>query len=200
KNGSGEEVLKITFHKEFYTMISSMASLMDSSRRGGFLDSLYSDEIFLNKTRSSYDTIPGVRIIEIYASRNPDSSNSFTIKYDFDSIKKIGQSLGQLKDSNDKSRTTVTLDKEGNEVKFFYLYEQGTPSGMPANDSLMVEMKKGMAAMFGSGNINIQIEFPYRVISSNANVTEGNTLTWNYPISEIFMTSSMKLEANMKEE
>ena len=200
RDGSGEEVLKITFLKEFYTMISSMSSLMDSARREGFLDSLYNDEIFLNKTRSSYDSIPGIKIIEMVASKKPDSSNSFTIKYEFDSIQKIGQSLGQLKDSNDKSQTTVVLDKEGSNVKFLYLYEQGAPAGMPVNDSLSEEMRKGMAAMFGSGNINIQIEFPYHVISSNAVFTEGNNLSWYYPISEIFMTSSMRLEANMREE
>lgn len=198
-NGSGEEVMKITFLKEFYAMISSMSSIMDSTRRQGFLDSLYSDQIFLDKTRNSYDTIPGIKLIEMFATKNPDSSNSFTIKYEFDSIKKIGQSMGQLKDSNDKSTTLVELDKNGGDVKFLYLYEQEMPAEVPANDSLMSEMRKGMAAMFGSGNINIRIEFPYEVISSNATSTEGNTLIWNYPISEIFMTSSMKLEANMKE-
>ncbi|MDQ3193471.1 MAG: hypothetical protein M3P82_00585, partial [Bacteroidota bacterium] len=181
RDGSGEEVLKITFLKEFYTMISSMSSLMDSSRRGGFLDSLYSDEIFLNKTRSSYDTISGIKIIDLSASKNPDSSNIFTIKYEFDSLIKIGESLGQLKDSNDKSETTVSLDKEGSNVRFLFEYKQDSPSDMPANDSLMEEMKTGMAAMFGSGNINIRIEFPYKVISSNATAADGNTLIWSYP-------------------
>ncbi len=200
RDGSGQEVLKITFLKEFYSMISSMSSLMDSSRREGFLDSLYDDKIFLDKTRSSYDTIAGIKIIELFAAKNTDSSNSFTIKYDFDSIQKIGQSLGQLNDSNDKSRTVVRLDPDGSDIKFLYLYEQSASAELPANDSLSEEMRKGMAEMFGSGKINIRIEFPYEVISSNATSNEGNTLTWNYPISEIFMTSSMRLEVNMKGE
>ncbi|MEO8665401.1 MAG: hypothetical protein ABI462_07880 [Ignavibacteria bacterium] len=200
RDGSGEEVLKITFLKEFYEMVSSVSSLMDSTRREGFLDSLYSDEIFVSKTRESYDTIPGIKLIDIFATRNPDSSNSFTIKYAFDSIQKIGESLGQLKDSNDKSQTTVKLTPDGNDIKFLFLYQQDAPSDMPANDSLMDEMKKGMASMFGTGYINIKIEFPYRVISSNALSTDGNTLTWNYPMSEVFMTSSLRLEADMKDE
>ena len=108
--------------------------------------------------------------------------------------------MGQLKDSNDKSTTIVELNKNKGDVKFLYLYEQETPADMPANDSLMAEMKKSMAAMFGSGNISIRINFPYEVTSSNATSTEGNTLIWSYPISEIFMTSSMKLEASMKDE
>ena len=72
--------MTISFMKEFYTMMSSMASIMDSARKEAFLDALYSDDIFINKTKSGYDSSPGIKISDIYSKRNPDSSNSFVIK------------------------------------------------------------------------------------------------------------------------
>jgi hypothetical protein len=201
KDGTGEEIMKISFMKEFYTMMSSMASIMDSSRQQDFLDSLYNDEIFMNKTRSGYDSIPGLKISDIYSERNPDSSNSFVIKYSFDSINKIGSSLEKAieEDNKDKSQAVVTMNKEGEEIVFSYIFEQPAGGDIPESDSTMEEMKLGMAKMFGNGYINFEIEFPYEVISSNATSSDKNILKWNYPISDIFMSSRMKLEARMKE-
>ena len=201
KDGSGEEIMKISFMKEFYTMMSSMASIMDSSRQQQFLDSLYSDEIFMNKARSGYDSIPGLKISDIYSERNPDSSNSFVIKYSFDSISKIGSSLEKTieEDNRKNSPAVVTLNKEGEEIVFSYIFEQPSGEDIPENDSTMEEMKLGMAKMFGNGYINFEIEFPYEIISSNATSSDNRTLKWNYPISDVFMSSKMKLEARMKE-
>jgi hypothetical protein len=201
KDGSGEETMKISFMKEFYSMMSSMASIMDSTRQKEFLDSLYNDEIFMNKTKSGYDSIPGLNISDIYSVRNSDSSNSFVIKYSFDSISKIGSSMEKTieEDNKKKSPAIVTLEKDGDEIVFSYLYEQPKGEDIPENDSLMEEMKLGMAKMFGNGYINFEIEFPYEIISSNATSSDQRTLKWNYPISDVFMNSIMKLEARMKE-
>lgn len=201
KDGSGEEIMKISFMKEFYTMMSSMASVMDSARQKEFLDSLYSDEIFMDKTKSGYDSIPGLHIEDIYSQRNPDSSNSFVIKYSFDSISRIGSSIDKTFDENSKKKNSalVTFNKEGDEIVFNYLYEQPSGEDIAESDSLMDEMKLGMAKMFGNGYINIEIEFPYEIISSNATSAENRTLTWNYPISDVFMNSRIKLFATMKQ-
>ncbi len=202
KDGSGEETMTISFMKEFYSMMSSMASIMDSARKEAFLDSLYSDDIFMNKTRSSYDSIPGIRISDIYSKRNPDSSNSFVIKYSFDSISSLGTSLDKaIKEDNDSkiSPATVTLKREGDELVFLYLYEQPVSDEMPENDSLAQQMKSGMSEMFGSGFINFEIEFPYDVVSSNSTSADQRTLKWNFPMPEVFLQSKMMLEARMKE-
>ncbi len=208
KDGSGEETLKITFLKEFYTAIGSMATLMDSTRRQGFLDSLYSDEIFMSKTRSQYDSIIGIKVIDLFATKNVDSSKSFTIKYQFDSIKKIGSALGSLKnDNNDNNKSNshkdpeanVKFSKEDNNIVFSYVFEQQPPEGMPANDSTSENMKKGMSELFRGGVINFEIDFPYEIISSNATSSAGNRLIWNYPLSKVFMSGKMDLEAVMSE-
>ncbi|MBK8550104.1 MAG: hypothetical protein IPL53_03220 [Ignavibacteria bacterium] len=200
RDGSGEEVLTVTFMQEFYSLMSSMTSLMDSTRRDSFLDSLYSDEIFINKTKGKYDSIPGITVNEIYSKKNYDSSQSFIISYSFDSLSKIGSLLEKTVESDDeiKSPAVVTMINEGDLVKFNYIYEQTAEEPISDNDSLNAQMKAGIAEMFGSGFVNFEIEFPYEVVSSNATSANGNILTWNLPMTEVFMTSSMKLEATMK--
>lgn len=202
KDGSGEETMTISFMKEFYTMMSSMASIMDSTRKEAFLDSLYSDDIFMNKTKSSYDSIPGIKIIDIHSQKNPDSSNSFVIKYSFDSISSIGTSLDKTinDDKKDnKAPAIVTFNKEGDDFVFNYIYEQPASEEIPENDSLAQQMKTGMSEMFGNGFINFEIEFPYDIVSSNATSSDQRILKWYFPMSDIFMQSKMKLEARMKE-
>ena len=198
KDGSGSEVLSILFDKQFYQAMSSMASFMDSTRRQGFLDSLYSDEFFVNKSKEGYDSIHGVKLIDIYSEKGPDSSNIFVIKYEFDSVKKIGSALDQMNSDYDSSKTTVSMTNQESDVVFNYTYTQPNTEVLSANDSLSEQMKKGMAEIFGGDYINFEIEFPYPVISSNATSGDGNKLRWDYTISDIILNREMKLEAVMK--
>lgn len=204
KDGSGKETMKLTFSKEFYSIMGSMASMMDSTRSQNYLDSLYSDQIFINKTKEKSDSVPGIKLVDIYSEMNPDSSNSFIIKYDFDSINCLGSSLGNLDENDEDSKTTVTWNRTGNQISFLYNYEQTNSEGMPDNeipdnDSLASQMKLGMAEMFKDGGVHFEIEFPYTVISSNATSSDGNKLIWDIPLSDVFLNGKMQLEAVMSE-
>jgi len=200
KDGSGSEIMTIKFDKIFYQMMASMSSLMDSTRRQGYLDSLYSDEIFVDKTKEEYDSTSGIKLIDIYSLKDPDSSNSFVIKYDFDSLIKIGSSLNNINSSGNKEDiSTVIYNKEGNDILFNYIYEEAKPQGAETNDSLTAEMRKGMSELFKGGNFTFEIQFPYEVISSNANSSEGNKLHWDFSISDMMSTGKMKLEAILKD-
>lgn len=201
KDGSGEETMKITFMKEFYGLMSTMSSMMDSARQVSFLDSLYNDQIFIDKTKSSYDSIPGVKIIDIFAGKNADSSSSFVIKYTFDNLDVLGSSLQKTledeKDKNEEMPTEVFMKPEGDNMVFSYVYAN-TDDESAEVDSSEIAMKNSMIKMFENGFINFEIEFPYEVISSNATSANGNILKWDYPMTEIFMDSKLNLEAVMK--
>lgn len=200
RDGSGTEVMTIKFNKIFYELMASMSSLMDSTRRQGYLDSLYSDEIFVDKTKNKYDSTPGVKLIDIHSLKGSDSSNSFVIKYEFDSLIKIGSSLKNIgsSDSNE-DLTMVVYNKEGNDILFNYIYEEAAPQDLETNDSLKEQMKKSMSELFQGGHFTFEIQFPYEVISSNAKSTEGNTLKWDFSISDLMSTGKMKLEAVLKD-
>lgn len=199
KDGSGEETMKITFQKQFYNLMSSMSSMMDSVRRQGYLDSLYSDELFLSQTKNKYDSIPGIKVIGLSTEKGPDSSNSIIIKYQFDSVIKIGQSMGSLKEDESSSITDVSWNKEGDKIFFNYTYEESPQEKAAVNDSTSAEIKNSMSEVFAGGSFNITIDFPYEVISSNATSREGNLLHWTYTMPEVIMQGKMKLEAVLKE-
>lgn len=199
KDGSGSEVLTIKFDKVFYEMMASMSSLMDSTRREGYLDSLYSDKIFVSKTKGKYDSIPGIKLIDISSVKDPDSSNSFVIKYEFDSLIKIGTSLDNINSGDTSDKTTVIYSKEGSDILFNYTYQESTPQGTQTNDSLSGEMRKGMSELFKGGNFTFEIQFPYEVISSNAVSSKDNKLRWEFSISDLMSTGKMNLEALLKD-
>lgn len=209
RDGSGSEIMTIKFNKVFYEMMASMSSLMDSTRRQGYLDSLYSDEIFIDKTKSMYDTTQGVKLVDIYSFKDPDSSNSFVVKYDFDNLIKIGSSMVNLNSDNhgnNDDNAIVTYKKEGNEIVFNYLFEETLPkktipgdSLAPSNDSLNEQMKNSMSELFKGGSFTFEIQFPYEVISSNAKYSEGNRLVWDYTISDLMTSGKMNLEAVLKD-
>ncbi|MDZ4712775.1 MAG: hypothetical protein SGI89_10675 [bacterium] len=201
KDGSGEETMSITFQKTFYSMMSSMSGMMDSTRKQGFLDSLYSDQIFLSQTKDKYDSISGIKLIDIYTNKGMDSSNSIVVKYQFDSVAKIAESLNTLKDEDKSgSDTYVTWKNEDGKMFFNYFSEQSSPSGVDMNDSISQQMKTSMAYLFQGGSVNTVIEFPFDVISSNATSSAGNILTWSYPMTDIIMDGKMNLETVMKAE
>lgn len=209
KDGSGSEKMTITFGKVFYETMESMTVLMDSTRVQGFLDSLYSDQVFINETREKIESNPGIKLIDITSHKNEDLSNSFMIKYEFDSLSRIGSAaLSKFgpkenpdSESKDKSLTEIIFEKEGDNILFKYNYLQdGKESEENEKDSLANEMNVKVADMFKDGKISFKIEFPFQVISSNADSTDGNTLIWNYSLSETIANGNMKLEAVMESE
>ena len=202
KDGSGNEVITVKFEQTFYQMVGSMTSFMDSSRVKGFMDSLYSDEIFINETRQKYDSVPGIKLLELYSHKNDDQSNSFIIKYEFDSVQKIGSSILSKFDESDEegSAAEITFRKENDNIIFKYDYaKEPVRNSVSETDSLNEQMSKGMSGFFKESNIVFEIQFPYDVISSNADSTVNNKLIWKYSLSESMSSGNMKLEAVMKD-
>ncbi|MBK8983833.1 MAG: hypothetical protein IPM38_16330 [Ignavibacteria bacterium] len=200
RDGSGKEILKITFMKEFYDVMASMSTLMDSTRRDGFLDSLYSDEVFENKTAENYDTIAGLKLIDLSSTTNSDSSKTFLVDYDFDNISKIGSSLSHINENDDKYVTDVSLKENGDKVYFLYEYrlKDSILATENSSDSLALDMKTSMSKMFEGGNFSFEVELPYNVISSNSNNRSGNILKWDFPMTDVILSDKIRLEAEME--
>lgn len=201
KNGSGSEIMELTFQKAFYDIMSSMTSLMDSTRREGFLDSLYSDDVFQNKTVEEYDSIEGIKIINISSVLNEDSSKTFTINYEFDEIKKIGSSLSHINENDDKYQTVVNFSENDGKVYFLYEYklkdDDNTLDENGDTDSLAQQMKLSLAKMFEGGSFDFEVELPFDVISTNADQQNGRNLKWVFPMSDVFTKDVIRLEAEM---
>lgn len=203
KDGSGTETMTIKFGKVFYDMMASMSSLMDSASAKNLIDSLYNDEEFINNTREKYNSVPGVKLLELYSQKNEDLSNSFIIIYEFDSIQKISSSELSKFDSSGSNKTSaeVIYEKDGGKISFSYIYS-GTPSeiSQTPQDSLAGEIGMEVKDLFKDAEVTFEIQFPYEVIYSNADKTEGNKLTWNYSLGNAMSSGKMTLEAIMQDE
>lgn len=203
KDGSGTETMTIKFGKVFYDMMASMSSLMDSASARNLIDSLYNDEEFINNTREKYSSVPGVKLLEIYSQKNEDLSNSFIIKYEFDSVQKISSSeLSKFNSPEDNSSSAeVVYEKDGGKISFSYIYS-GKPSeiSQTPQDSLSDQIGMQVKDIFKDAEVTFEIQFPCEVIFSNADKSDGNKLTWNYSLSDAMSSGTMKLEAIMQDE
>lgn len=203
KDGSGTETMTIKFGKVFYDMMASMSSLMDSASAKNLVDSLYNDEEFINNTREKYNSVPGVKLLELYSQKNEDLSNSFIVKYEFDSIQKISSSeLSKFNTPDENSKSAeVIYEKDGSKISFSYIYS-GTPAeaSQTPQDSLTEQIGMEVKDIFKDAEVTFEIQFPYEVIFSNADKSEGNILTWNYSLSDAMSSGTMKLEAVMQDE
>ena len=203
RDGSGNETMTIKFDKVFYDIMGSFSSIMDSVKSADFMDSLYKDEDFISKTKSRYDSTPGVRLLEIYSHKNEDLSNSFVIKYEFDSLKRLKSAVMNKfdKPENDNSETEIIYDKSDGKVNFRYIYSNTKQENTGDNsDTLSTAVSKDIMELFKDGEVLFEIEFPYEIISSNAVQTEGKKLIWKYSLSETMSADKMILEAVMKDE
>lgn len=204
KDGSGSESMKITFHKAFYEIMSSMTSFMDDSRREGYLDSLFNNDLILNETKSKFDSLSGINLTGYFSEKNPDSSNSFTIKYDFDSVYKIGSSsFSALKSGSEELPAAKVFFDNSDKSNIIFRYEYSNDmkgfSDSGKADSLSEQMLRNMADMFEGGMLELTVTFPYEIISSNSDSSSGNTLYWKNSIKESMLNKKMILEAVMKE-
>lgn len=200
-DGSGTETMTIKFDKIFYDMMGSFSSLMDSAKAGDFMDSLYKDEDFISKTRAKYDSMPGVKLLELYSHKNEDLSNSFIIKYEFDSLIKINSAVLNRFETpgNDDAETEINFDNKDGKVFFSYIYKNPKSDSAGVNgDSLSSAMSESITDLFKEGEVLFEIEFPYEIISSNATMTEGKKLIWKYSLAESMSKDKMILEAEMK--
>ncbi len=200
-DGSGIETMTIKFDKIFYDMMGSFSSLMDSTKAGDFMDSLYKDEDFINKTRAKYDSMPGVKLLELYSHKNEDLSNSFIIKYEFDSLIKIKSAVLSRFETpgKDNAETEVNFDNKDGKIFFSYIYQNLNSDSAGLNgDSLSSAMSESITDLFKDGEVLFEIEFPYEIISSNATMTDGKKLIWKYSLAESMSKDKMILEAVMK--
>ncbi len=200
-DGSGEEEMKITYQKEFYNMLGTFTMMFDSAgSQTNLMDSIYNATSEMSKLRSSFDSTKGLRLIESYSEIQPDSSNLVFVRYTFDSVYKIGQSLNKVSDDFEDQQAKITYQIEEGNMAFRYLYESPEGEAGEMEDSVKAEMMSGLASMFQNGKFRFELNLPNEVISSNATDREGRKLVWDLPLTGIITENKLLIEAVMKPE
>lgn len=201
RDGSGEEVLKMIYQKEFYNMLGTFTMMFDSSgSQSNLMDSMYNATSELSKLRGSFESTEGLKLIESYSKIQPDSSNLVYVNYTFDSVYKIGESMNKVSDDFEDQPAKITYGSEDGNMVFRYLYESPDTGSDPSADSLKTQMMSGMASMFQNGKFRFELNSPYDVVSSNATFQDGRNLVWDLPLSEIITSNKLLIEAVLKPE
>lgn len=194
-DGSGKETLTVEFGSDFMGMLVALASIGDSTNEQGIIDSLYNDEIFIQETKEKYSNMPGVTLLDIFSTTNPDSSKTMKVIYLFDDVSVIGSSFKMESKNLPESNTTITYEEKGNNIYFKYFYEPEEEVTVES-DSADVSYKESLAKFFEGDKLVFNIEFDYNIVSSNASNTDGRKLTWEINLSDIYtMKEPLVLEA-----
>ncbi|HWQ81117.1 MAG TPA: hypothetical protein VN514_02510 [Ignavibacteria bacterium] len=193
-DGSGSEKQRINIDRSFYDMMIMLVSSLDSGKTKGIRDSLYNHDDFVKKIRTDFENTPGVTLNNVEGVTNSDSSTSYFIDYNFNTIKMLGKMTSTNPEGlgEDASKTEVIWEDKGKEIYFRIKY-------IPKDENGQNNTGKDMAYMFEGKKMKINIEFPYEIKSCNAADYSGNTGHWVIGMKELSEDSSLlMLEAVLK--
>jgi hypothetical protein len=199
KDGSGSEFVIVNFDKTFFDIMTSLATISDSSKTSQVRDSLYNDDDFVRSFKEKLAAIPGLTLKEIYSSTNPDSSKTMYVSYDFDRIGLLAISIGDNKNEVISEDITVTYEDLGDKIQFSY--NQRDPESEVEKDSTYASIMEGVAETFKGKEAVYNIEFSYDIESTNAQIRDGRLLKWSYPMDELILNGNkVNLEALLKKD
>lgn len=199
-DGTGEEEMKMIFQREFYSMVGSFAMMFDSTgTESGMMDSLYDATAGIEKLKEQFNSTEGVTLIDCYSQIQPDSSNLVFVKYAFNDVQRIGESMNKVNEDFEESPSKVTLTRENDGLVFRYSYENTDTSLSYMGDSASSEMISGLAGLFVGGKFKLELDAPFDIQSTNATSQDGRRLVWDYPLSKLISEKKFVLEAVMKE-
>jgi len=196
-DGSGKEVMTVQYSKDFFDFLKATATAFDSVNGKSIADSLFKEDLFTNEMKDKYKKMDGITLKDIKAKFNPDSSLTLKINYTFDNIVRLSQTLNSLDDKDEsslgKGKTEIVFKKEKKEIIFRYKYE--IDSQNDSNRSL----RNSLAGFFKDRKMTFNITFPHNIKSSNANKTNGRTLTWEFDMDKLMTEGKViNMQAEIK--
>jgi hypothetical protein len=196
EDGSGSEVMTVHYEKDFFDFMRSTAMAFDTINGKYLMDSLLKEELFSKELKDKYKKIDGITLKDVKSKYNADSSMTLKVKYNFDKIERLAQSIqtiGQESNSMGKGKSDIIFKKDKKKILFSYKYEMGDQSD--SNRSL----KNSMAGFFKDQKMTFNITFPYKIVSSNAVKTNGKTLSWEFDMDKMISEGKVvDLEVEMK--
>lgn len=187
-DGSGKETTTITYGKAFFDFIISSAVAMDSVKGKAMIDSIYNEDVFAKEMKDKYNKISGVKLKNVKAKMNPDSSLTLKVNYTFEKIEKLSSTFQAIDDVNGNfgdGKTEISFKKDGKKINFRYKYKVNEETDSSKS------LKNSLAGFFAGQKMIFNITFPYSIKSSNATKANDKTLTWEFDMDK--MMSDMNI-------
>jgi hypothetical protein len=193
-DGSGTENLSMHMDKEYFLILASFASAIDSTKRQDIMNSLYSDSLYISKMKSRGSSQEGVKILDATSVTNEDSSKIVTVLYSFENISDLQNPLNDNGSSTRKSMETVIFKDNGSTASFLYKRIENQD-----NENSESSVSSEITRLLEGDKFIMSVEMPYDVISSNAHITAGRTLTWEYDMKALAeMKGPLIMEAELR--
>lgn len=195
-NGSGEEKIYVTISKGTIDMLSNYNGSNMAIKKQIVL---LTGDVMQSEITANIQHAPGISLKDVQLTTSPDGSKEIFIHYTFDeptalvrTIKEMTYNLSNLQNVN---FTLLKFTDEGEEVKFKYLLRN-------ASRGFDEELLNVFSAPIQSSRVAYTIELPFEVLSTNSTSQSGNSLSWNFALSDVLfqeaeMTAAMKREPGL---
>jgi hypothetical protein len=188
EDSSGKETTTVTYGKAFFDFLISSAVSFDSVKGKSMIDSIYSEDVFVNEMKDKYNKISGVKLKDVKAKMNPDSSLTLKVNYTFEKIEKLSSTFQAIEENQGNfgdGKTEISFKKDGKKFNFRYKYKVDEETDSSKS------LKNSLSGFFTGQKMIFNITFPYSIKSSNATKTNGKTLTWEFDMDK--MMSDMNI-------
>jgi len=196
EDGSGKETTVITYERAFFDFIVGSALSFDSVNGKSIIDSIFNEDAYAMEIKDKYKEINGIKLKDVNAKLNSDSSLTLKIHYTFEKISKLTSTFQALEDKDGfagTGKTEIVYKKDGKKIHFRYKYN-------PESDSDSAKsIKNSLSGFFKEQKMIFNITFPYAITSSNAHKTSGKTLSWIFDAGKVMTdTNVIDMKAELK--
>ena len=181
-NGGGIEELRVTLDKDFFDTFQTYASSDQTGRAKGELDTLKDNILFYNELMADLQKTPGTSIQDLIIT-DKDGGKEIYIKYTFDDpqalMNIVKEGLFRYTNQINVIWETVKFLQDDNSLKFKYFIRKASRS---FDDELAQSMFSGLISQ---KTLKVNFEFPFEVISTNAQSQSGNLLSWTANMNDV---------------
>jgi hypothetical protein len=199
-NGSGEEKIYVTIESSTADILKTYASEDKTGKGQRDLNLLMNNDLLQNELTINMQKMPGISVKEVQITSKDNGSKDIFIRYTFDVpatlIRVVKETTYFLSNEQNVSFTLLKFFDEGDAIRFKYVLRNASRT---YDDSLGLSL---FSSLIQSKKVYYSIDMPFEVESSNALYQTGNTLNWDFPISDILysqaeMTVVMKRDAGL---
>lgn len=185
-DGSGKEVMTINLAHSFFQMMTDLSALDTTKKKPQFDDAEIISQMKENLAKNS-----NISVNDINAKWNSDSSKTFTIDFNFTDVSAVALAFDDGDISGSQKQSSATMKEQDGKILFNYTLL----SEMDQQDSSSAKLSQ---VMFKDKKYTMTIEFPYEVITSNAQITDGRKLTWELPMDGLSKNPTIEFTAELK--
>lgn len=196
-DGTGLENMYVTFDKEFFEKMETLASSDKTGRWKKKLDTLNDNGLLEAGIRNDVQRVGGTSIKELTVTNNSDGSKQVYLQYSFDEPSVLVKIMkeGTFSWSNQLPVQFATIkfqDDNGN-----LTFKQTTRKAERSFDD--ENMHSVFSSMYPNKKITYTIDFPFDVKESNATTAAGNSLTWEMTMEDVIRGQKVDTAALTKD-